>query len=111
MHCPCCNSFDYNNDFIHRAQALRWIVQKPFVLDKRGGGFYRCRDYQMKNNPKHPDSMHLLGRAMDVSSIGWSAYDKALFVKNALNLGLSIGAYETFFHIDFRIGKQVWFRA
>jgi hypothetical protein len=111
MSCPCCGALVVNEDFIRRLQALRWIVGKPFVFDKAGGGFYRCRDYQMDNHPDYPDSQHLMGRAADVSTIGWSGKDKAVFLKNAFNLGLSIGRdnYDNWFHVDLRLGDQVYF--
>jgi len=111
MSCPCCGALVVDNDFIRRIQSLRWLVGKPFVMDKTGGGFYRCRDYQLAHHPEHPDSQHLMGRAMDISTIGWSGVDKAVFLKHAFNLGLSVGRdnYKTWFHVDLRPGKKVYF--
>lgn len=106
MQCPCCNAFIFEQAFINRVEVLRKLMNVPFNLDKRGGGFYRCRLYQ-ESVGGVKNSQHTLGNAMDVLNHGWDAHLKWKFIKEATALGLSIGIYSTFFHVDFRGGNPV----
>lgn len=107
MQCPCCNAFDYKPAFIDRVQILRDLMQVPFYLDKKGGGFYRCRDYNASIGGAK-SSQHLLGNAMDVSSLGWDGHKKWEFISEATKLKLSVGIYNNFFHIDYRSIPVMW---
>ena len=99
--CPCCNSWQ-TSSFWERLQILRWLVDKSFNFCKKGGGGYRCRDYNSSLPNFAPNSMHLLSRAADISSHGWSGVDKHFFVSQAFNLGFSVGVYDNWFHVDDR---------
>lgn len=107
--CPCCNAMVYDQETMTRIQILRDLIDKPFHLDRRGGGFFRCRDYQRSKHPEVRNSQHTLGKAMDISSQGWDGVTKHFFVEQAMQLGFSVGVYEYFFHIDFRSGNPVLF--
>jgi len=107
MACPCCNAFVYRKPFLDRVQYLRDIMAIPFNLDKRGGGFFRCRDYQQTHHPETKNSQHTLGNAMDIITLGWDGHVKWKFISEATKLGFSIGIYDSFFHIDYRDGKPV----
>ena len=109
MACPCCNGFMYDKTFMKRIQILRDVVDTPFVLDRRGGGFYRCTLYQKSINPSVVKSQHCLGKAMDIYSLGWAPSLKWYFVQEAMRLGMSVGVYKTFFHVDYRSGNPVLF--
>ena len=81
---------------------------KPFSLSKRGGGFYRCRiGNDQIGGAKN--SQHLHGRAMDVLTNGWTGAEKWMFVHEATKLGLSVGLYSMWIHIDLRPGDPVVF--
>lgn len=109
MQCPCCNSFMFDEKAMARFQTLRDLMGTPFYLTKSGGGFYRCRIYQDSIGGVS-SSQHTLGKAMDVLTHGWNGAVKWKFIKEASNLGLSIGIYEHFFHIDYRDGSPVmWY--
>ena len=108
MACPCCNGLVYEMPFLNRVQILRDLMAIPFHLDKKGGGFYRCRIYNDSIGGAK-NSQHLHGRAMDVSTHGWTGFQKWQFVHEATKLGLSIGIYDRWFHIDLRPGNPVVF--
>lgn len=108
MCCPCCNAIIYRDEFIAKVQTLRDRMAIPFYLSKKGGGFYRCPSYN-ESIGGVKDSQHLLGNAMDILSLGWNGAVKWKFIKEATELGLSIGIYDnpSFFHVDDRDGKPV----
>lgn len=108
MHCPCCNAFQYSEVFIKRVQVLRYLLDVPFVLDRKGGGFFRCRIYNDQIGGAK-DSRHLYGDAMDLSHLGWSGSDRHFFVEQAINLGMSVGIYSNFFHIDLRSNPVLFY--
>lgn len=108
MQCPCCNAFVYDKVFMKRVQILRDLMDTPFYLDRKGGGFYRCRYYNDSIGGA-VGSQHLHGRAMDISSHGWTGNDKWYFVRESQCLDFSVGIYPNFFHIDLRPGKPVVF--
>ena len=108
MRCPCCNAFEWSEPFMRRVQIVRDIVGLPFYLDPSGGGFYRCRFYNDSIGGA-TSSRHLYGSAMDVSKNGWSGAVKWIFEFEAMKIGLSIGRFDTYYHIDLRPGRPVSF--
>jgi hypothetical protein len=94
--------------FLERVQVLRDLMGIPFHLDKSGGGFYRCREYNKSIDGAATNSQHLLGRAMDISKHGWSGSEERQFVKWALAFDLSIIDYDRWFHVDLRTGDPVF---
>ena len=108
MQCPCCNAFVYKEHFINRVQILRDLVGVPFSLTKKGGGFYRCSIYN-ESIGGAKNSQHLLGNAMDVLTHGWSGDVKWEFIREATALKLSLGLYNSFFHIDYRSSPVMWY--
>jgi len=108
LSCPDCGDFSYSKEFWDRVQVLRWLVDRPFIVAP-GGGF-RCRFYNETLKYFAPDSRHLFGAALDVSTKGWPGDIQWFFIEQAQNLGFSIGTkYPTWIHIDLRDGKPVRF--
>jgi len=97
---PC---FEFMNPVILSAiDELRHIVGKPFRINSS----YRDKKYnEYVGGSKH--SQHLLGNAVDISTRGMNAEDKANLVREALNKGLSVGIYKTFIHLDCRASQSV----
>lgn len=55
------------------------------------------------------NSQHKLGKAVDVSHIGWTAEQKKAFLRACYQTGFtSFGYYSTFFHVDTRGGGSTW---
>ena len=108
MACPCCGSLSYRQEFLDRVQILRDLLATPFYLDQKGGGFYRCRDYNTEIGGA-PSSQHLLGNAMDIYSLGWDGSKKWEFISEATKLRFSLGVYESFFHVDYRPDPVMWY--
>lgn len=91
-----------------RVQILRDIIGLPFYLDPSGGGFYRCRFYNDSIGGA-VNSRHLHGCAIDISTRNWDGAIKWQVQFEAMKLGLSIGKFDTYFHLDMRLGKPVSF--
>ena len=104
--CPCgCVSPRPNLLLVNKLQLLR-----DFIGPLKINSGYRCKEYniQVKGNP---NSQHLLYKAVDPSTKGWSGAKRFLLVSKAIELGFTgIGIYENFIHLDIRDGQAVLFR-
>lgn len=112
LRCPCCGLLVWepggrSGAFIRRVQIVRDIMGFPFYISE--GGFSRCSFYNDSLDGSAKDSQHLLGLAMDISRTGWSGATCWKFRFECMKLGLSIGTYDTFFHVDYRAGDPVEF--
>ena len=108
MRCPCCQGLEVNFVFLRKAQILRTEVGVPFVLPLEGG-FYRCALYNSTLPNGAKDSRHLYGSAMDISRRDWDGTVRWKFLSWATKLGLSVGTFDTYYHIDLRSGSPVQF--
>jgi len=104
IECPCCHGMVFEQTMIDRAQILRTLMNIPFYVNSG----YRCR-FHNEAIGGSKDSQHLTGRALDIKSIGWTGRQKWQFVHEAMKLGMSVGIYKDFFHVDLRIGNPVMF--
>jgi len=88
-------------DLLERLDALREAVNEPLYITSS----YRDEDY---NNAVggSSTSMHLKGRAVDLACNNGTLRGK--IVKNALNLGLTVGVAKTFVHVDNRDNQIVF---
>jgi len=91
-----------NVEFLEFLDFARGYIKKPFVLTST----YRSEEYN-KMIGGAENSQHILGRASDISTKGWTGADKAKLVKLALDSGMSVGIDKNFIHIDNRITTQV----
>lgn len=112
LRCPCCGGLLWEPEgrsgaFIRRVQILRDIMGIAFYISE--GGFYRCSFYNDTLPDSAKDSQHLLSLAMDISRRGWCGATRWKFRFRAMQLGLSVGQYDTFYHVDFRKGEPVEF--
>ena len=87
-----------DSDFLDVLDILREKVGEPIFITSS----YRTEAYNKKINGAKR-SMHLQGRAIDCVCIG-GRYRKVL-VREALNLGLTVGVGSNFLHIDNRIDQ------
>ena len=88
-------------DLLDVLDTLRHLVAEPLRINSS----FRSVDYN-KSVGGSSSSMHLLGRAVDLQCNNGTLRRK--IVKQALELGLSVGVAKTFVHIDNR-DKQIVF--
>ena len=90
-----------NKDFLLKLDELRERCDIVFTINSS----FRDPDYN-KSVKGSDNSYHLLGRAVDVKCL--YSTDRAIILKNALNMGLSCGIYKTWIHIDDRDNQLVY---
>ena len=86
-----------NTDFLNKLDTLRDLLEHFIVINSS----YRSEDYN-KSIGGSKNSMHLLGRAVDVDITRYDGATRRKLVSVALGLGLTVGVSKTFIHIDDR---------
>lgn len=81
--------------FLVKLDTLRGRCGFPFILNST----YRSPEYN-RSVGGSPNSQHLLGNAADIHCD--DSRKRATLVKHALDLGLTVGVYKTFVHVDNR---------
>jgi len=88
-----------DESFLIQLDKLRELVGESLIINSS----FRTELYN-KALKGAKNSMHLKGRAVDLACNNGTL--RAKIVKNALNLGLSCGVYDTWVHVDNR-GLQI----
>lgn len=94
----CCGGLVYDERAMELFQTLRTIMGVPFIVLS----FYRCRFKNDITPGAAKDSRHLYGAAMDIKTEGWSGALKWKLLYEATKLGLSVGWYRAYTHLDYR---------
>ena len=90
-----------NKDFLLKLDELRERCDIVFNINSS------FRDPKYNSSVKGgTNSYHVLGRAVDIKCL--YSNDRAIILKNALNMGLSCGIYKTWIHIDDRDDQIVY---
>lgn len=84
-----------NPDFLVKLDTCRELSGVPFRITSS----FRTPEKNRRVGGS-PGSMHLKGRAVDIECE--SGEDRAIIIKTALNLGLSVGVMRTGLHLDDR---------
>lgn len=106
LECPCCKGLVYDQRMIDLLQIMRDIMGIPFVIRS----YYRCRIHNDKLLNSSNNSQHLMGKAVDISTAGWSGNQKWELVSCAVRYRLSIGLYKNHIHLDNRVGSpNIWY--
>lgn len=92
---PSCSIIQMNQDFLAVMDDLRERCGFPLVVSCA----YRSPEWDVSRG-RSGNSYHTKGLAMDILCIDSSG--RAVIVRNALELGLSVGVYSSFLHIDGR---------
>jgi hypothetical protein len=101
--CPCCEALIYDQRTIDFLQISRDIVGRPFVINS----FYRCRIHN-DDTGGSPKSQHLLGKAADISTRGWTGNDIWVMASTIQTYRFSVIIYQLHIHVDNRIGKPIF---
>ena len=88
-------------DLLSRLEVLRGVVGEPLRITSS----FRDEDYN-RSVGGSKSSMHLQGRAVDLSCNNGTLRRK--IVKNALDLGLTVGVAKLFIHLDNRDNEIVF---
>lgn len=98
---PVCDVADMHPDFMRKLDLARDRSRVPFVLNSA----FRTEKYD-KEHGRSGVGMHTKGRAVDVKTRNSS--ERAEIVLACLSVGLTVGIYPTFVHIDDR-SEQIVF--
>lgn len=102
--CKCgCGANGMQEEFLERLQEFRTEMQIPFVIDS---GF-RCASWNKKCGGK-PDSMHLVGRAADISTKVMNGRDLHRFLWEAFARFNGVGVAKRYIHVDNRRDLASW---
>lgn len=101
-HCNKCDGGKMSEAFIERLQKLRDLLNFPLVITSG----YRCEAHN-KSEGGHNTSMHMLGRAADISASNGAL--KYALMCGAMTVGFKgIGIGKTFVHVDDRDDQTAW---
>lgn len=92
---PSCNIAQMDKDFLSRLDTLREMCGFPLVLNCA----YRSKEWDISKG-RSGNSYHTKGCAVDIKCI--DSFKRARIIRMALCLGLTVGIYNTFLHIDGR---------
>lgn len=99
---PSCSSSQMDPVFISLLEEAREIADCAFYPLS----CYRSPDWDRKRG-RSGRGFHTLGRAMDISC--GDGASRARIVRACLNVGLSVGVYKSFLHIDNRPNQIVFY--
>jgi hypothetical protein len=109
LQCPCCNEICINQTFLEQLQNIRTEMDRPFCINSA----YRCNNHN-KDVGGSPKSNHLTGKAVDISTEGWSGQDIHYFLylsthlESVAHFSTGIGIYPTWIHFDMRDEDNAW---
>ena len=99
---PTCSLSDMDATFMDRLQTARDIAGVPFKVNSA----YRSVDWEKYKN-RSGNSMHCLGRAIDISCR--DSKQRHVILNALLQAGFNgIGIGRTFIHVDDRGDKMIW---
>lgn len=99
---PSCEISQMDTDFLELLDKVREDAGVPFVLLSA----YRNPSHDMTRG-RTGKGYHTLGRAVDVSCMNGNI--RLIMIKACISLGLSVGVYPTFLHIDNRSNQVVFY--
>lgn len=103
--CPCCGKAHMEERFLELLQQLRTILNKPMKINSG----YRCENHNLNVGGRRT-SQHLIGNAIDCSTVGWTSSEFYFLIKEAQRLGFKgIGIAKSYVHLDARESRpKMW---
>lgn len=116
LRCKGTGEYKCNPLFLCYLSVLRHKMGKPFNITSG------CRSPEHNTNVGgHPSSLHLTENhkhksdgtmAVDISTVGWTLYEKQKLIQIAMNDGWNVGIANSFIHVDrgqdIGITPRVW---
>ena len=118
--CIMCSNAAWSHSLVEYARQSNQQFIKPSVkhainqvAHKLNRNLYVISGYRTrKTNSRYrgaKKSRHLIGCAVDISTVGWSRKQKNKLIKTAISEGFNgIGIYPTTVHLDIRDKLSVW---
>ena len=101
--CKCgCGYFQIDDKLLRLLNELRILFDKPVIINSG----CRCSEHNRKVGGS-PKSQHLLGKASDIVIKDISPKTVYEYIDKTY-LGLGLGLYDTFVHVDVREVKTRW---
>ena len=98
LQCHCCGRCEISQKLLTLLQALRDDVGFSLIINS---GF-RCENHNKKVGGA-PNSQHLIGKAVDVSTKTLTGEQKHRLLTSVFKNGFKgVGVYSTFIHVDVR---------
>lgn len=99
---PACSFQDMDISFLEKLDTARDIAQTPFVLLSA----YRSPEHDIMRG-RSGKGYHTLGRAVDIKCVDGKT--RWRIIHACMRLGLSVGVYQSFLHIDNRSNSIVFY--
>lgn len=99
---PRCEFSQMDISFMEKLDTARDMAGTPFVLLSA----YRSSDYDISRG-RSGKGYHTLGRAVDIKCVDGNLRWKIIY--SCMRLGLSVGVYKTFLHIDNRLKPTLFY--
>lgn len=104
MQCPCCQRCEMFPIFMMQLEKLREYVDHPLVINS---GF-RCPKHNAELRDSAKNSLHMQGKAADISWDEFDAYEKRNLLEGAQELFAGIGIGKTYMHVDLGGQHRLW---
>lgn len=107
--CPCCKEYRIAIPVLEGLQAARVLIDKPLYVAKTtlgssinpAGSGYRCPKHNSRVKGASPTSLHMEGRAIDISCPSISVDRLVQYLEQIpVFRNGGIGVYATFVHVD-----------
>lgn len=102
--CPCCGVNKMNPIVYDKIDRIRAQLNVPLHINSG----YRCVAHNAELPDSKPNSQHLLGKAIDVSTANMTNEKRHEFLKYVHSEFNGIGFGKTFFHMDIRDKPACW---
>ncbi len=87
-----------------KLELLRNEVRHPLAINSG----YRCAKHNTELRGSSPNSLHMKGKAADISWDELDAFQKANLLTRAMKYFGGIGIAKTYLHVDIGFEQKLW---